>query len=200
MTSRSCYRLIDSLDSTRGVYTAALVGRGDITPEEAHEIAESYQEELERIFTEAHIQVTGGADGALAPAADSSAQDLSDPTKVGVPLSSLEIPSSQQAGSGMMIGWTSAVARDVVERIGTPRSPGRPPSPSTPSSRPCSPSGVRPPARAVSTGAWASSSPWGACSWRAYRSAWPVRTPAVPPSPNVTPSCTTTRPARSGHR
>jgi len=118
MTQPVMYRLIDSLDSTRGVYTAALVGRGDITPEEAHEIAESYQEELERIFTEAHIQVTGGADGALAPAADSSAQDLSDPTKVGVPLSSLEIPSSQQAGSGMMIGWTSAVARDVVERIG----------------------------------------------------------------------------------
>ncbi len=118
MTQPLMYRLIDSLDSTRGVYTAALVGRGDITPEEAHEIAESYQEELERIFTEAHIQVTGGADGALAPAADSSAQDLSDPTKVGVPLSSLEIPSSQQAGSGMMIGWTSAVARDVVERIG----------------------------------------------------------------------------------
>ena len=118
MTQPLMYRLIDSLDSTREVYTAALVGRGDITPEEAREIAESYQGELERIFTEAHVQVTGGTDGAIAPAADSSAQDLSDPTKVGVPLSSLEIPSSQLAGSGMMIGWTSAVARDVVERIG----------------------------------------------------------------------------------
>ena len=118
MTQPLMYRLIDSLDSTREVYTAALVGRGDITPEEAREIAESYQGELERIFTEAHVQVTEGTDGAIAPAADSSAQDLSDPTKVGVPLSSLEIPSSQLAGSGMMIGWTSAVARDVVERIG----------------------------------------------------------------------------------
>ena len=118
MTQPLMYRLIDSLDSTREVYTAALVGRGDITPEEAREIAESYQGELERIFTEAHVQVTGGTDGAIASAADSSAQDLSDPTKVGVPLSSLEIPSSQLAGSGMMIGWTSAVARDVVERIG----------------------------------------------------------------------------------
>ena len=37
---------------------------------------------------------------------------------MGVPLSSLEIPYSQQAGIGMMLGWTSAVPRDVVERIG----------------------------------------------------------------------------------
>ena len=119
MTQPLMYRLIDSLDSTRGVYTAALVGRGDITPEEAREIAENYQGELERVFTEARIQVTGGtgSDGA-GDAADTSTQDLSDPTKVGVPLSSLEIPYSQRAGTGMMLGWTSAVPRDVVERIG----------------------------------------------------------------------------------
>ena len=119
MTQPLMYRLIDSLDSTRGVYTSALVGRGDITPQEAQEIAKSYQDELERVFTEARIQVTGGtgSDGAD-EATDTSAQDLSDPTKVGVPLSSLEIPHSQRAGTGMMLGWTSAVPRDVVERIG----------------------------------------------------------------------------------
>ena len=119
LTQPLMYRLIDSLDSTRGVYTAALVGRGDITPQEAQEIAKSYQDELERVFTEARIQVTGGtgSDGAD-EATDTSAQDLSDPTKVGVPLSSLEIPHSQRAGTGMMLGWTSAVPRDVVERIG----------------------------------------------------------------------------------
>ena len=119
MTQPLMYRLIDSLDSTRGVYTAALVGRGDITPQEAQEIAKSYQDELERVFTEARVQVTGGtgSDGA-GEAADTSTQDLSDPTKVGVPLSSLEIPYSQRAGTGMMLGWTSAVPRDVVERIG----------------------------------------------------------------------------------
>ena len=119
MTQPLMYRLIDSLDSTRGVYTAALVGRGDITPQEAGEIAKSYQDELERVFTEARVQVTGGtgSDGA-GDATDTSMQDLSDPTKVGVPLSSLEIPYSQRAGTGMMLGWTSAVPRDVVERIG----------------------------------------------------------------------------------
>ena len=119
MTQPLMYRLIDSLDSTRGVYTAALVGRGDITPQEAQEIAKSYQDELERVFTEARIQVTGGTGSDDAgEAADTATQDLSDPTKVGVPLSSLEIPYSQRAGTGMMLGWTSAVPRDVVERIG----------------------------------------------------------------------------------
>ena len=119
MTQPLMYRLIDSLDSTRGVYTAALVGRGDITPQEAQEIAKSYQDELERVFTEARIQVTGGTGSDDAEdATDTSTQDLSDPTKVGVPLSSLEIPYSQRAGTGMMLGWTSAVPRDVVERIG----------------------------------------------------------------------------------
>ena len=119
MTQPLMYRLIDSLDSTRGVYTSALVGRGDITPQEAQKIAKSYQDELERIFTEARVQVTGGTgSGDAGEATDASAQDLSDPTKVGMPLSSLEIPYSQQAGIGMMLGWTSAVPRDVVERIG----------------------------------------------------------------------------------
>ena len=122
MTQPLMYRLIDSLDSTRGVYTAALVGRGDITPQEAQEIAKSYQDELERVFTEARVQITGDGKGSREPGevatSGVTAQDLSDPTKVGVPLSSLEIPDSQQAGTGMMLGWTSAVPRDVVERIG----------------------------------------------------------------------------------
>ncbi|OLO65768.1 alpha-ketoglutarate decarboxylase [Actinomyces oris] len=119
MTQPLMYRLIDSLDSTRGVYTAALVGRGDITPQEAGEIAKSYQDELERVFTEARVQVTGGTgSGGAGDATDTSTQDLSDPTKVGVPLSSLEVPYSQRAGTGMMLGWASAVPRDVVERIG----------------------------------------------------------------------------------
>ena len=119
MTQPLMYRLIDSLDSTRGVYTAALVGRGDITPQEAQEIAKSYQDELERVFTEARVQIIGGTGSDDAgDATDTSTQDLSDPTKVGVPLSSLEIPYSQRAGTGMMLGWASAVPRDVVERIG----------------------------------------------------------------------------------
>jgi 2-oxoglutarate decarboxylase len=44
------YKLIDAKRSTRTLYTEALVGRGDITPEEAEAIARDYQEQLESIF------------------------------------------------------------------------------------------------------------------------------------------------------
>jgi len=44
------YKLIDAKRSTRTLYTEALVGRGDITPEEAEEIARDYQAQLESIF------------------------------------------------------------------------------------------------------------------------------------------------------
>ena len=118
MTQPVMYRLIDSLPSTRQVYTAALVGRGDITAQEAQELATEYHDELERVFSEARTQVSGGSEHTMTGRDDAEAQSLSDPTKVGIPRSSLEIPSSQQAGSGMMIGWASAVRRDVVERIG----------------------------------------------------------------------------------
>ena len=44
------YKLIDAKRSTRTLYTEALVGRGDITPEEAEEIARDYQSQLEEVF------------------------------------------------------------------------------------------------------------------------------------------------------
>ena len=44
------YKLIDQKRSTRTLYTEALVGRGDITPAEADEIARDYQAQLEDVF------------------------------------------------------------------------------------------------------------------------------------------------------
>jgi 2-oxoglutarate dehydrogenase E1 component len=44
------YKMIDAKRSTRTLYTEALVGRGDITPEEAEGIASDYQEQLESTF------------------------------------------------------------------------------------------------------------------------------------------------------
>ena len=44
------YKLIDAKRSTRTLYTEALVGRGDITPEQADEIARDYQSQLEEVF------------------------------------------------------------------------------------------------------------------------------------------------------
>lgn len=46
------YDVIDTKRSTRKLYTEALVGRGDITMEEAESALRDYQNELERAFTE----------------------------------------------------------------------------------------------------------------------------------------------------
>jgi 2-oxoglutarate dehydrogenase E1 component len=49
-TQPMMYKLIDAKRSTRTLYTEDLVGRGDITPQEADEIAADYQNQLEAVF------------------------------------------------------------------------------------------------------------------------------------------------------
>ena len=44
------YKLIGAKRTTRTLYTEALVGRGDITPEEAQQVQAEYQAELESVF------------------------------------------------------------------------------------------------------------------------------------------------------
>ena len=46
------YDLIDAKRSIRKLYTEALIGRGDITMEEAEQALRDYQQQLERVFTE----------------------------------------------------------------------------------------------------------------------------------------------------
>ncbi len=46
------YDLIDAKRSTRKLYTESLIGRGDITMEEAEQALRDYQQHLERAFTE----------------------------------------------------------------------------------------------------------------------------------------------------
>ena len=48
------YKLIDAKRSTRKLYTEALIGRGDITVEEAEEVLRDYQQQLEGVFTSVH--------------------------------------------------------------------------------------------------------------------------------------------------
>ncbi|WP_399521447.1 multifunctional oxoglutarate decarboxylase/oxoglutarate dehydrogenase thiamine pyrophosphate-binding subunit/dihydrolipoyllysine-residue succinyltransferase subunit [uncultured Actinomyces sp.] len=120
MTQPVMYRLIDSLPSTRAVYTADLVGRGDITAEDARRIERDSRDELERIFAETRAHARAARDRAdrADPPPSNDTIDATDPTKVGLQTTGLEVPASQRAGQGMMIGWTSAVSRRVVERIG----------------------------------------------------------------------------------
>jgi len=51
-TQPMMYDLIDAKRSTRKLYTESLIGRGDITLDEAEHILRDYQQELERAFTE----------------------------------------------------------------------------------------------------------------------------------------------------
>lgn len=46
------YDLIEQKRSVRKLYTESLIGRGDITIEEAEQVLRNYQEQLERVFTE----------------------------------------------------------------------------------------------------------------------------------------------------
>jgi len=58
MTQPMMYNLIEAKRSTRKLYTEALVGRGDITQEEADNALAEYRESLERIFSETHAAQT----------------------------------------------------------------------------------------------------------------------------------------------
>src|SRR5436309_8035204 len=51
-TQPRMYDLIDAKRSTRKLYTEALIGRGDISMEEAEQALRDYQQHLERAFTE----------------------------------------------------------------------------------------------------------------------------------------------------
>jgi multifunctional 2-oxoglutarate metabolism enzyme len=62
------YDLIDAKRSTRKLYTEALIGRGDITMEEAEQALRDYQLELERAFTETKDAISRPAEpGAVLP-------------------------------------------------------------------------------------------------------------------------------------
>ena len=54
MTQPLMYHLIEAKRSVRKLYTEALIGRGDITVEDAEQALRDYQEQLERAFAETH--------------------------------------------------------------------------------------------------------------------------------------------------
>ena len=53
-TQPMMYKLIEAKRSTRTLYTEALIGRGDITQDEAAEVARDYQTQLEAVFAAVH--------------------------------------------------------------------------------------------------------------------------------------------------
>lgn len=53
-TQPMMYKLIDAKRSTRKLYTEALIGRGDITVEEAEEVLRDYQDQLDAVYAAVH--------------------------------------------------------------------------------------------------------------------------------------------------
>lgn len=72
MTQPRMYTLIEQKRSTRKLYVESLVGRGDITQEEADSALKDYQQKLERVFAEIHAAESGKGEqgGGLEPAAE----------------------------------------------------------------------------------------------------------------------------------
>jgi 2-oxoglutarate dehydrogenase E1 component len=75
MTQPLMYNLIEGKRSVRKLYTESLIGRGDISVEEAEQALRDYQNQLERVFTETReaMSSTQVGEGIEPPAEQSSA-------------------------------------------------------------------------------------------------------------------------------
>ena len=62
MTQPLMYALIENKRSVRKIYTESLIGRGDISVEEAEQALRDYQGQLERVFSETREAIASSAD------------------------------------------------------------------------------------------------------------------------------------------
>lgn len=106
MTQPVMYGLIEKKRSVRKLYTEALIGRGDLTVEQAEAALQHFHSELERAFTETrHAGWT--------------------PPVETEPVAGLERPESQLEDAGTMVGWRTATSPEVLQRVGAAH--GHPP-------------------------------------------------------------------------
>jgi 2-oxoglutarate dehydrogenase E1 component len=103
MTQPLMYNLIEAKRSVRKLYTESLIGRGDITEEEAEQLLRDYQERLERVFAETHAAQTSPIPIITA---DSAA------------VSDIERPIAQQADFGTNAPTSTAISAETLARIG----------------------------------------------------------------------------------
>jgi 2-oxoglutarate decarboxylase len=106
MTQPLMYSLIENKRSVRKLYAEALIGRGEITPEEAEAVSEDYRQQLERVFAE--TRDTGPA------ASDPLGPDTPEGSAT---TAGLDRPASQQDDS-VADPVDTAVSAEVVARIG----------------------------------------------------------------------------------
>jgi 2-oxoglutarate decarboxylase len=104
MTQPMMYNLIEAKRSVRKLYTEALIGRGDITQEEAEQALRDYQERLERVFAETHAAQTS---------------PIPVVTKDPKAVSNLERPYAQQSSDGgESATQQTAISAETLAHIG----------------------------------------------------------------------------------
>jgi 2-oxoglutarate dehydrogenase E1 component len=103
MTQPMMYSLIEAKRSVRKLYTESLIGRGDISQEEAEQALRDYQSRLERVFAETHAAQTSPI-----PVITKDSEAVSD----------LERPAAQQEGSTIVAPASTAISPDTLARIG----------------------------------------------------------------------------------
>ncbi len=89
------YKLIDAKRSTRKLYTEALIGRGDISVEEAEEVLRDYQSKLEAVFEAVHNHVPetdANFKVPVAPGADRIETSIPEVTARAIAATQLAIP------------------------------------------------------------------------------------------------------------
>ncbi len=100
MTQPVMYALVDAKRTTRQLYRESLIGRGQLTAEEAEVFEREYQASLDNAFyqvKEAEAAMDQGNTDAIA---------------------GLELPAAQQEDAGTLVGWTSATSAQIISRIG----------------------------------------------------------------------------------
>lgn len=96
MTQPLMYDLIESKRSVRKLYTESLIGRGDITVEDAEAALRDYQKQLEQVFTETKKALKGEGDGT----------------------GGLERPQAQDRGDMATRQRPTAISQEVLHTIG----------------------------------------------------------------------------------
>jgi 2-oxoglutarate dehydrogenase E1 component len=110
MTQPLMYNLIEAKRSVRKLYTEQLIGRGDISVEEAEAALRDYQQQLERVFVETKEAIRGQA-------ADTTPGNLAGPDTEGH--GGLERPAAQEADEQTPTRRTeTAITAEDMQHIG----------------------------------------------------------------------------------
>ena len=121
MTQPLMYKLIEAKRSVRKLYTESLIGRGDISIEEAEAALRHYQQQLERVFVETR-EATKDSDDTTDPDTTNSAHDAHPGEVPGTDTEGhggLERPTAQEDDEHAPVHTTStAISVEDIQHLG----------------------------------------------------------------------------------